>query len=327
MEATLHFWDDNVQMIGIQADADANEEVGIGKIRKQSREGTLFVSLHEIIFEEWTIPVLVFSPKNNAQFDVDQFNGGEILQTLRSEKRFFGYYPKKTLFPKSIAVNGWVSESSLFLASFSYGTEFAIYPNPFTVAFRKDELQRKNNGFKIKDNEHLISKVHERKTKVFAKWADQTRKLYARIQSEGFVLGGTGTGIQFTPGTNLIVLPKEERAFYLAESIFPYTQVEGQRSLRKLTPDEREESVHAQREYAKEKKIFEDQLQIIKNKLAASGKHWFSLDWCKKWNDEWKVWLNPEDQKNHASGWFSLQDLSDWIENKGKIPTHSVVLQ
>lgn len=61
----------------------------------------------------------------------------------------------------------------------------------------------------------------------------------------------------------------------------------------------------------------------IKKILEKAGKKYFALS--PKWKDENKkeviFWLNPWDQQNDNYGWFTVQDLKDWANGIGKIPT------
>jgi hypothetical protein len=56
---------------------------------------------------------------------------------------------------------------------------------------------------------------------------------------------------------------------------------------------------------------------------AGKGKYkgWMALS--PRWKDDEKkeviFWLNPEHQNIHNFGWFTVEDLKEWAENKGKI--------
>lgn len=56
----------------------------------------------------------------------------------------------------------------------------------------------------------------------------------------------------------------------------------------------------------------------IYKKLEAAGKKFYSLS-PKKDEDGLKFWLNPRDQDKYNYGWFTLKDLLDWAEDKGKV--------
>lgn len=45
--------------------------------------------------------------------------------------------------------------------------------------------------------------------------------------------------------------------------------------------------------------------------------------WANDEHTEIKFWLNPQDQKNVNYGWFTVEDLDDWIAGTGKIPKAS----
>lgn len=65
----------------------------------------------------------------------------------------------------------------------------------------------------------------------------------------------------------------------------------------------------------------------IKELLSKAGKKWFALSprWTfdrLKDKTEYPVifWLNPMDQKNDNFGYFTVEELKAWAENKGPIP-------
>jgi len=62
----------------------------------------------------------------------------------------------------------------------------------------------------------------------------------------------------------------------------------------------------------------------IYEKLKKAGKIYYALSprWKDKAETEITFHLNPQDQENDRYGWYSLQDLLDWIEDKGPIPVH-----
>lgn len=65
----------------------------------------------------------------------------------------------------------------------------------------------------------------------------------------------------------------------------------------------------------------------IEEKLKKAGKKWFALSpkWAKNFKDvksKYPViyWLNPYDQNRINFGWFTVEDLEQWVEDKGPIP-------
>lgn len=64
----------------------------------------------------------------------------------------------------------------------------------------------------------------------------------------------------------------------------------------------------------------------IYEKLEKAGKGFYALS--PRWKDENKkevlFWLNPEDQRSNNFGWYTIQDLEDWIKGVGKIPKEKV---
>lgn len=62
----------------------------------------------------------------------------------------------------------------------------------------------------------------------------------------------------------------------------------------------------------------------IAAKLKAAGKNWFALSpkWAKEFKDckskhDVIFWLNPMQQDIHNFGWFTVEDLELWADNKG----------
>jgi hypothetical protein len=59
----------------------------------------------------------------------------------------------------------------------------------------------------------------------------------------------------------------------------------------------------------------------IEERLKKAGKRYFALSprWADGTKKAVKFWLNPCDQHIYNSGWYSVQDLDNWIQNKGPI--------
>lgn len=59
----------------------------------------------------------------------------------------------------------------------------------------------------------------------------------------------------------------------------------------------------------------------IKEELDRAGKKYYALS--PRWKDdtkkEVKFWLNPHEQRENESGWYSVADLRLWIKGKGPI--------
>jgi hypothetical protein len=63
----------------------------------------------------------------------------------------------------------------------------------------------------------------------------------------------------------------------------------------------------------------------IEAKLKAAGKRWFALSprWIKEFKDKSEskhpviYWLNPNEQHIHNFGWFTVEQLEQWAEDKG----------
>ena len=67
----------------------------------------------------------------------------------------------------------------------------------------------------------------------------------------------------------------------------------------------------------------------IRQILKEAGKKCLALEpkWKDKDEKEIQFWLNPYDQQNNNYGWFTLQDLLDWVQDKGRIPKKEKQLQ
>lgn len=54
--------------------------------------------------------------------------------------------------------------------------------------------------------------------------------------------------------------------------------------------------------------------------LAKKDKRYFSLRPRRQSDGSISYWLNPQHQRENNCGWFTLEDLKEWAEDKGKIP-------
>ena len=77
--------------------------------------------------------------------------------------------------------------------------------------------------------------------------------------------------------------------------------------------------------YEKDKDYYELQVAAkatgIYERLKEAGKKYHALS--PRWTDENKkdvaFWLNPWGQDKYNFGWYTVQDLDDWIADEGKI--------
>jgi hypothetical protein len=62
-------------------------------------------------------------------------------------------------------------------------------------------------------------------------------------------------------------------------------------------------------------------------KLALQDQHkeWRSLERWQWMDGEIRFWLNPSDQENYRSGWFSIDDLIAWLHEAGPIVMYPAV--
>ncbi|HWQ12215.1 MAG TPA: hypothetical protein VNL77_05415 [Roseiflexaceae bacterium] len=62
-------------------------------------------------------------------------------------------------------------------------------------------------------------------------------------------------------------------------------------------------------------RLFEE----TKAALRDQHKEWRSLERWQWMDGEIRFWLNPADQENYRSGWFSIDDLIAWLHESGPI--------
>lgn len=62
-------------------------------------------------------------------------------------------------------------------------------------------------------------------------------------------------------------------------------------------------------------RLFEE----TKAALRDQNKEWRSLERWQWMDGEIRFWLNPSDQENYRSGWFSIDDLIAWLREAGPI--------
>lgn len=58
----------------------------------------------------------------------------------------------------------------------------------------------------------------------------------------------------------------------------------------------------------------------IEEKLKKAGKGYFALSPRREEDNSLIFWLNPTEQARNNYGWFKLEELEQWAENKGPIP-------
>lgn len=60
-------------------------------------------------------------------------------------------------------------------------------------------------------------------------------------------------------------------------------------------------------------------LEEVKVTLQNQGKDWYSLERWQWMDGEVRFWLNPHDQSNYRTGWFSMDDLIAWSQDRGAV--------
>lgn len=60
-------------------------------------------------------------------------------------------------------------------------------------------------------------------------------------------------------------------------------------------------------------------LEEVKATLRDQGKEWHSLERWQWMEGEIRFWLNPYEQDLYRTGWFSIDDLIAWTQDRGPI--------
>jgi len=60
-------------------------------------------------------------------------------------------------------------------------------------------------------------------------------------------------------------------------------------------------------------------LDELKVTLQEQGKEWRSLERWQYIEGEIRFWLNPTDQEQYRSGWYTIDELLAWLRNSGPV--------
>jgi hypothetical protein len=60
-------------------------------------------------------------------------------------------------------------------------------------------------------------------------------------------------------------------------------------------------------------------LDDLKVTLQDQGKEWRSLERWQYMDGEIRFWLNPTDQDQYRSGWYTIDELLAWVRNSGPV--------
>ncbi|HMQ35067.1 MAG TPA: hypothetical protein PKD53_30395 [Chloroflexaceae bacterium] len=63
-------------------------------------------------------------------------------------------------------------------------------------------------------------------------------------------------------------------------------------------------------------------LEELKSVLNDQGKQWRSLERWQWMDGQIRFWLNPTDQVQYQSGWFTIDELLQWSRNRGPVIVH-----
>lgn len=60
-------------------------------------------------------------------------------------------------------------------------------------------------------------------------------------------------------------------------------------------------------------------LEEVKSILRDQGKQWRSLERWQWMDGQIRFWLNPTDQENYQLGWYTIDELIAWTQERGPI--------
>lgn len=60
-------------------------------------------------------------------------------------------------------------------------------------------------------------------------------------------------------------------------------------------------------------------LEEVKVTLNDQGKEWYSLERWQWMDGDIRFWLNPTDQFTYRPGWYSIDELIAWAQNRGPV--------
>ena len=241
MRATFDVFQHEIKVIGLRHDFRSEEEEGILDLVKASKDRKIDCSLHEFLFDDNTIPMLVISPYERyiTTEQLSTLNGNEVIRLLESAKNNFDYMlrkvddKKKTKFPlpmkKSVEENNvektfYISEQSTLLASFFYGEHLVLFPNPYLVSFEVGEYKAEEGWHEFtmikRKREALKERIQERRIVLFNQLVSEMNSLYMDIRHNGCVVGGVHEILNHS--INLIVMSSENREILLNEKVFPF---------------------------------------------------------------------------------------------------------
>lgn len=62
-----------------------------------------------------------------------------------------------------------------------------------------------------------------------------------------------------------------------------------------------------------------DLLEEVKATLRDQGKQWRSLERWQWMDGEFHFWLNPTDQESYQLGWYTIDELIAWTQERGPV--------
>lgn len=349
MKVNKIYLKNGISLLNLVSDYVTEEECSISNIYKAYMNDNLMLLVKSIVIDDKTFPVLIISNVKDCSFDYYLKAAMNILERrLVYKKTSFEKYNdietlKKMSFSDSHYNNGeFVSDSfnnsyvtsgentllydKLYLTSF-YGTCdeccIAICPNWYNTYAIEKELKVKNRTHTFKQTTKLfksgeiLSEILTRRDSLYNELENALRHTITAYNDNLLcVMGSRNT---FSNNLNLVTINsiKNKELMKKHKTLSVY-KVENE-CISFLSEQEIKEQLKIIKKLEKEEAAFVKKLDKVKTKLSKANKRWFSLNSVEKHNGTWKVWLNPYNQSVDSSGWYTLEELELWLENKGPI--------
>lgn len=331
-----------VKMIEISSEFDTSEDMFLCDLMKNIRKGYIGFTVKEIKYSYLNLPLLILGDRESVKtLELSSYAQESIVREIQcsnykiiplvanddilSKHEFsLDYIFNK---PKTLRhdFSDYVFTGGSLFSVIEFGSYLIIYPNLSCMYFKKDEIKNSRRGedyFKVLKKtlvkkKSFRSELRNRRENLREYLCDTLREIPNKYSTnnltvmtfKGFLR--TGLYITFTDEKyvsnihNDLVIP-----FHIdseTEEFTPKTELE--------IKNEVNERIAYQKRMEEAKIPFDK----IKEELRELDKSWYSLDELKEYDGVWHIWLNPRQQNKYNSGWFTIEDLKDWCENKGKI--------
>lgn len=338
-----------VSLLNLVSDYVTEEECSITNMYKAYLKDELLLKVDFIKIDNKKIPIMLLT--NVKDSDKDYYIE-EVITKLKNKikwhKKDFDKDTKdieslkQMSFSDSNYLNGEISTEDfsnlyhkddriicykeLFTTVFVGGTEkhcIGICPNWFNTYCTKNELKEVRRTLKFKQNtklfrnKEILSEVFVRRVKLYNKLEEILNKIIDAYHKD--LLCVMGSRNVLSGGLNFITinsvknkeLMKKHKSLVVFNVDRDYISYKSDDTIKLELKDIQI--------LEKEEKNFIKKLDKVKIKLQKANKEWFSLSRVEKHNNIWEVWLNPYNQSTYNYGWFTLEDLLLWVEDKGPI--------